>query len=129
MKLRDARQAYDYYTGKLSDVTRQLCFAGVAVVWVFVVKESGSFSLASNLKISLGFFVTALALDLLHYLSSSVTWGIFHRYKEMCKTGEDAEFLAPLWINFVPLIFFWSKVFFALFGYISLYDVFEGIGS
>ncbi len=34
MNLERARKAYDYYTGKLSDVARQLSFAGIAIIYI-----------------------------------------------------------------------------------------------
>lgn len=121
MKLSDAREHYYTFTGKLSDVNRQLCFAGIAVVWIFVIKDSnGNFFLPQNLMFSLGCFVLGLTFDLTHYVVSSASWGIFHRIKEKKCIGEDADFLAPTWINYAPNIFFWLKVLSTLLGFATL---------
>lgn len=35
MKLSEIRDAYEEISGKLSDINRQLCFAGFAIIWIF----------------------------------------------------------------------------------------------
>ena len=35
MKLSEIRVAYEELSGKLSEINRQLCFAGFAVIWIF----------------------------------------------------------------------------------------------
>lgn len=35
MKLKDAREHYYFYSGKTSDLVRQLGLAGIAVIWLF----------------------------------------------------------------------------------------------
>ncbi len=35
MKLSDYRETYYEFSGKLSDVSRQLSFAGIALIWLF----------------------------------------------------------------------------------------------
>ncbi len=124
MKLKDAREEYYGYTGKLSDVNRQLAFAGIAVVWIFAAADkSGSISLPENLVAPLACFVIALAADLLHYVSASAMWGLFHRQKEKSGIGEDADFMAPAWINYPSISFFWAKAFVNLIGFVLLLGV------
>jgi hypothetical protein len=41
MKLQKARDTYYEYSGKLSDITRQLSFAGIAIVWIFRAGDKG----------------------------------------------------------------------------------------
>ncbi len=121
MKLSDAREHYYTFSGKLSDVNRQLCFAGIAVIWIFALRdESGNYSIPIDLNVPLLFFVFGLVFDLLHYLSSSISWGIFHRIKEKSGVGEDAEFKAPRWINWAPNILFYGKVFSSVIAYYLL---------
>jgi hypothetical protein len=35
MKLKDARELYYFYSGKTSDVIRQIGLAGIAIIWIF----------------------------------------------------------------------------------------------
>lgn len=118
MKLSDARDHYYTFSGKVSDVARQLCFAGIAVIWIFAVGDSVSgFSLPAELIWPLTFFILGLAFDLLHYLIAAASWGIFHRVKEKQHIGEDTDFGAPAYINYAPLTFFWGKAIATLVGY------------
>lgn len=126
MKLNEAREHFYTFSGTLSNVNRQLCFAGIAVVWIFTTKaENGAYSLPSDLLIPLWFFVGGLALDLLHYIAASASWGIFHWIKEKSNSvDENSDFLAPGYINWLPNFFFWSKTVCTLIGYGLLLKVF-----
>ena len=118
MKLKDAREHYYTHSGKLSDVNRQLCFAGIATVWIFVIKDSsGNFTFPNELFLPLGCFVFGLFFDLLQYFVSTVSWGIFHRIKEKENIGEAAEFVAPPSINWATIVFLCLKVCATLIGF------------
>jgi hypothetical protein len=118
MKLKDAREHYYTHSGKLSDVNRQLCFAGIATVWIFVIKDSnGNFTFPNELLLPLGCFVFGLFFDLLQYVFSTASWGVFSRIKENENIGEEAEFVAPPSINWAPIIFFGLKVCATLIGF------------
>ena len=118
MNLKDARENYYTFTGKLSDVNRQLCFAGIAVVWIVVVKDGeGNQLLRLGFPSALWCFVLGLAFDLLHYFFASASWGIFHRLKERNGATENTEIEAPAWINWMPGLFFWLKVILTVVGY------------
>ena len=41
MKLKDAREIYYFYSGKTSDLVRQLGLAGIAVIWLFKYDVQG----------------------------------------------------------------------------------------
>jgi len=121
VKLSDARKAYNSYTGQLSTVTRQLNFAGIGVVWILRIgKNSGGVPFSTVLLVSLGAFVVSLFLDLLHYSYAAIAWGSFHRHKEVSDTSETDEFLAPAWINWPSLVFFWGKVLACVIGHLVL---------
>jgi hypothetical protein len=121
MKLKDARDAYDIFSGKLSDIVRQLSFAGIAVIWIFRVgHESGGIAYSTELLIPLGCFVLTLGLDFLQYLYASIAWSRFHRYKELSGVDNRAEFKAPAWLNIPTLFFFYSKAASIFVGYIFL---------
>ena len=84
MTLKDAREAYYTYTGNVSELARQLSFAGIGVIWVFRSKEAPSgFVWDPSLRWTATLFVAALALDLLQYVYASLAWGVFHRQKEI----------------------------------------------
>jgi|SRR6266850_4650742 len=110
MALKDFRDAYYTYSGKASDITRQLGFAGIAIVWIFKTQQADKYSIPQALFWPAVLITTSLALDLLHYLVSSASWGIFVRMKERAGIQDDAEIEAPDWINWIPNALFWAKV-------------------
>lgn len=121
MKLSDSRDNYYTFSGSLSSVCRQLAFAGIAVCWVFTIKNGTGYIIDKALVIALTFFVIGLAFDLFHYFYASLAWGFFTRYKEKQISGRDESFLAPRWINWPSLFFFWIKPIAMISGYLSLF--------
>lgn len=121
MKLEDARNHYYEHCGKLSDVNRQLSFAGIAVVWLFADNDDISpYQLDEKFWEPLLCFVLALAFDLLQYLVLTLFWGYFHRYKEIKGIKESANFRAPFWINWPGIACLLLKIFFGVAGYAFL---------
>lgn len=102
----EALENYYYFTGKASDVIRQLGLAAVALVWLFKVDVAGRPQLPEILLVAAQWAVVSLALDLLQYLYGAAAWGIFHGIKE--RSGVS-EFQAPRPINWLTIAFFWGK--------------------
>ncbi|ELV8595256.1 hypothetical protein [Vibrio fluvialis] len=108
MKLSDSREHYYTATGSLSTVARQLAFAGIAVIWIFVQKQGTQYIIPQSLLWPLYLFVLGLAFDLLQYVYASAAWGIFSRSKEL-SVGPETKFKAPPYINWPTNVFFWLK--------------------
>ena len=117
MKLEDYKKDYEEFSGKLSDNTRKLAFAGIAIVWIFKQGKNGTFILPDLLKLAILMFVITLSFDLLQYIYQTIIWGFFHRYYEK-KFGEDHELTASKYFNWPAIIFFWSKVIVLVAGYV-----------
>ena len=118
MKLEDVLAAYYEASDKLSEVTRQLNFAGIAVIWIFKVgKDSGGIQFIDVMEWPLGCFVLSLTLDFLQYFWKSIIWSAFHRSKENLGVKNDEEFLAPPWFNYPSLFFFYAKAILTAIGY------------
>lgn len=109
MKLKDARDFYYFYSGKTSDLVRQLGFAGIAVIWLFKYEAQGVPKVPEALAPPLMLIVLGLALDLLQYAVATFIWGLFQRHKEKSGVGEDADFLAPKQFNWPTIVFFTIK--------------------
>jgi hypothetical protein len=120
MKLENVRENYSYHTGKTSDIVRQLGFVGMAVVWVFKTDVAGKPVIPSDLLPAAILVVAGLTLDLLHYVSGSLVWGVYNRFKEYKAIAEDAEFLAPRQINWLAIFLFWSKTIAMILAYILI---------
>ena len=111
MKREDVRKAYDQFSSKASDISRQLSLAGIAIIWIFRVGEkTGGVTFSNSLLLPLGAFTLALALDLAHYVYGSLAWSIFNRVKEKQGVADTDVFRAPPWINWPSIAFFYAKV-------------------
>jgi hypothetical protein len=110
MKLKDAREFYYFYSGKTSDLVRQLGFAGIAIIWIFKYDVQGTPQIPQALLPPLILIVLGLALDFLQYAVATSIWGVFQRNKEVSGTAEDVDFLAPKQLNWPTITFFVLKV-------------------
>jgi hypothetical protein len=119
MNLKDCRETFYEFSGKLSDNTRNLAFAGIAIVWIFKQEKNSLFTIPNVLAISMLMFVLSLSFDLLQYIYQTIVWGSFHTYQEKkLKNDENADFLAPCIFKNIANIIFWIKVVFLILGYI-----------
>jgi hypothetical protein len=112
LKLRDVRDAIDTFSGKTSDIVRQLGFAGIAIVWVFRIEGSsaGEGLLPKGLVWPVVFIVLTLGLDLAQYVAGTIIWSWFNRTKEKEGVSQEEEFTAPRSINRPTYVLFWAKV-------------------
>ena len=92
------------------------CFCGIAIIWIFSITKGDSFILHPSLHL----FVLGLAFDLIQYVWSSTTWGIFHRIKEK-KHSEEDEIRHPFSIVIPIYIFYYAKISFVIAAYIHLF--------
>ena len=121
MKLGDARQAYQDLSGKASELTRQLAFAGLALVWIFKSGESERTSVPASLRLPSLLMMVALSLDFLQYVVSSAIWGLFARSQEReLNLEEDPDIYAPRWFNWPAIFCFWTKAAALAAGYVLL---------
>jgi hypothetical protein len=122
MKISKMREDYDYFTGKVSEIVRQLNLAGVAIIWIFRVgKETGGVQYAASLKWVLGLFVLSLAFDLLQYIYQSVVWGSLNtHYYRLHKNEEKDIKVSGAW-NYIALVFFWLKAVLTMVSYVLLF--------
>lgn len=121
--LKDFRTDYQQLSGIASEVSRKLGFAGIAIIWIFKVDSANNtFTLATELYYAGTFIVLSLALDLLQYLSGSLTWGLYWRYKEKEGVAEDAEIKAPRYFNWPAVAFFWLKLVLMIIAYYQLLE-------
>ena len=120
MKLENIRDNYKYYSQKISDIIRQLGFAGIALIWIFKNVDGDRQFIPADLLLPTLFIVISLCLDLFHYISGTLIWGIYNRKKELKDTKEGDIFLAPNYINWTTLFFFWSKIIVMVVAYIFI---------
>jgi hypothetical protein len=111
VKLSEYRQVYYELSGKASDVSRNLAFAGIAVIWLFKVGDAAP-RLPVNLMLPLVLFCVGLAFDLLQYVAGVAVWGLFQWHHDQCLSdvSADPELDAPSWFNWPALTFFVVKL-------------------
>jgi hypothetical protein len=115
MKLKEVKEAYQDCSRILSSNVRNLCFAGIAVVWVFRVGTD----IPDVLLIPLLCFVVSLSLDLSQYIVSSIIWWAFYLIKEKSLDDED-ETRAPKHINLPAELLLLFKVVAVCVGYLFI---------
>jgi len=137
LKLEDTREIYYETTGKVSDLVRQLGFAGIAIIWVFKTQSDGRQIIPKGFLPAGILIVLALAADLFQYAASVQIWDKFNRNKETELTEkaeilsaqgvsydiEEEDFDAPESINDLTKRLFWTKfvLMFAAYVYLILY--------
>lgn len=120
MNIDGAWKCYEDFTSRLSDLTRQLAFAGIAVAWIFKGQGKPSASgdavpmLSQDLILALALFAICLLLDYSQYLFASIVWRLYarSREKEFDREGVpiDQDFSHPNWLTWLYTPFFWLKV-------------------
>lgn len=121
MTLSDYLASYYELSGKASDVSRQLAFAGIAVIWVFHQGHGSAVDVPGSLIAPAALFIGGLACDLLQYVSGTLIWGAFHRIQERrLGAGSKKPLTAPAYFNWPGLFFFWSKLGLTLIGHLLL---------
>ena len=116
MKLSGYRQDYYYFSGQASNVSRQLAFAGIALVWVFKEDDGSVYQLASELWAPIVALMLSLTFDLVQYIVAAIVWGSYHRYQEKKVSssdkvkGVDPEIYAPRYFNWPMLILYYLKI-------------------
>lgn len=122
MKLKEAKEAFYEASNTLTENTRKLCFAGIAIVWIFKVgeKNAGGIPFSTDLLWPLGAFVMGLAFDVLHYFYQSTIWWLYYAWKHARGVDDEARINPPGVINFLTFIFFYGKVIFCGYGFYCL---------
>ena len=127
MKLREIRNDYERYSTKVSDINRQLIFAGIAIVWLFRVSSNdGHTTFPIGLYPTLLFFILSFGADILQYTIQSLLWFGFY-WNKKCKNNKlnkkDAEDIIvkePEWPNLIPWGLWFLKVVFTVIAYCKL---------
>lgn len=118
------RTIYDKYleaTEALTDNVRKLDFAGIAVVWLIIVGDTGGVVSSSNeLNWPLLLFVLSLTSDLLQFVYRAIVFGLLNTHlMGKGKSLEDDIEYSGKW-NYPTLLLFWAKIALCGIGYVLL---------
>lgn len=122
----DYKKDYEYFTGKASEISRNLAFAGIAIIWIFkITSKDGSLEIPSLLITPLIWLVITLALDLSQYISGGLIWLIYYRFKEWqikkSKISANDDIKAPAILPAIIHFFYLSKLVAIVVAYIFLF--------
>jgi hypothetical protein len=109
MKISELRDAYYKSTDKVSELVRNLAFAGIAVVWILRTGDSGGIKYSNELLWPLSLCVAALSSDLLQYLYKSAVWGGLNNYHWRKQHNNDADVTVSGYWNWLAVFLFWAK--------------------
>lgn len=112
MKLSDYRETYYEFSGKASDVARNLAFAGIALVWIFKTSDSPNPKIPKDLILPTGLLAITLAFDLFQYVVATSIWGFFqwNEERKLEDINEDPELDAPPCFKWPQITFFALKL-------------------
>lgn len=127
MNLITIRQTYYDFSGKASDISRQLCFAGIALIWLFKTEKGDLLGVPGVLLIPASLFALSLAFDSFQYIYCSASWALYARHLEAQNISEEEEIDFPLWINWPTLTCFWLKLVFVLIGYTVIFQYIKSL--
>lgn len=120
-RLSEFKNDYYFFTGKLSDINRQIAFAGIAIIWVFKKGEGLEFQIDNELILPAIFIVSALAFDIFQYIYQSITWAIFYTYYNRKNKKEDKKIKSSEYLNYPSWVFFIIKVVLVLIAYWKIF--------
>lgn len=111
-------------SGKLSDIVRNLAFAGIGLIWIFRNPDPINVILPRELILPINLIVLGLIFDLIQYIWRSVT--IYFLYR---KNEEDKKFnniTMPNWLRDTTWIFFVAKIILIAAAYLFIYKYLMG---
>jgi hypothetical protein len=127
-KIEDYREDFYAFTGKASEVNRQLALAGIAVIWIFKNPENSLKLLPQELYKPLLFLIISLTIDLLQYVLGAIIWGIFFEIKEHQVNKNiinNDNINAPNLLSWIITLLFFLKIIAMIIAYIGLLSFFE----
>jgi hypothetical protein len=110
-------EARDVYSSKTGEITRQLGFAGLALIWIFKTGEGTQQIVPKELLPAGLMLVLGLSADLAQYILGTAVW---HLVTKRNQTIGKPNFETPKWINWPQWSFFVLKIVAVLIAYILL---------
>lgn len=116
INLKEVRDAYEELSGTLSSVVRQINFAGIAIVWIFVDQTKNEIpQLLLNACLFIGL---SIILDAFQYMIGTTVWYWTYRQNhKLDKKDEEIEIQDNETRNVLPWVCLYLKFFITLIGY------------
>lgn len=130
MTLKEIREDYVRYSTNVSELSRNLSYAGIGVVWIFkqtvtgrAIKTTFMNSIPDELRWPLLLFVAVLILDLFQYVLQTAIWYPYYtKNKELHKNEreDDVNLQEPEIYNILPWGFWIFKLIVVVVAYILM---------
>lgn len=125
--LKSYREDFESITKNLSDIFRNLSFAGIGIIWIFKNNSLNSKIIPDALYSPLVLLIIALALDFMQYLWKGINYYAFYKRNEILYdkkklTEKDIEDV-QIW-NYVSIgtwTFFGLKIGFMIAAFINIF--------
>ena len=130
-------KGFSYYTGKVSELARQLSLAGIGIIWLFKGDGSKTPLIHPQMRAAAGLLLVALILDFLQYVIGAAhytKWTVRLERDGVAKTyaADTAEAKRPSRIANIPYLgvikhielagfVFWFKVVALSAAYVALF--------
>jgi hypothetical protein len=108
---------YTDYHKSVNEISRQIAYAGIALIWVFRVTGPGQVHIPKLLFISGFFLILCLFFDYLQYIVGAITYQIYGTYKEKQVTASETFQQPDSLLHPMDALFF-LKIIAAIIGYI-----------
>lgn len=125
MTLKEIREDYVRYSTNVSELSRNLAYAGIGIVWIFKQSNTNDellstfmSSIPSELKWPLILFIVVLILDLFQYVIQTAIWYPYYaKHKEIHKEEkeDDVNLQEPEIYSAIPWCFWVFKLLFLKF--------------
>ena len=97
---------------------RQINFAGIAIVWIFVGKETETVPVPQHLYNACTFLVISIILDVLQYLVGTFSWHMCYLFKHKKNVADkDTDIHESEWVNVIPWLCIYAKTIVTAIGY------------
>lgn len=120
MKRSEVDEEDKFYTGKASDVVRQLSLLGFAMIWIFKRETPAGPAVPLELRISAILFAAALLFDFLQYVVGATGWVWYNKKLYRLNTSRDAIVTPPDRLYYPAYIAFYAKVALVVLAFVAL---------
>lgn len=130
MTLKEIREDYVRYSTNVSDLSRNLSYAGIGIIWIFKQSSSGDTSsttfmnsIPSELRGPLMLFAIVLVLDIFQYFIQTLIWYFYYlkqKHTNENDNEDDVIVQEPEKRNIIPWILWCVKFIIVIIAYILL---------
>jgi hypothetical protein len=132
MKLSEYNKKGDDYTGKASEIVRQMLLGGIGLIWLFKETDGAISRIDKSLLYPAFTISVALIFDLLQYVVGGHIWKRFFREKERdvikslkgisqpTEDERDPDLKAPESLRNSIYFFYWGKIVLMILSYIMI---------